>query len=402
LKRIECSTTLAPDEVRAHTLLYVDDDPHNLRAFMRVVGATFSVRTAISGAEALEILATERVSVLLTDQRMPGMSGIELCKIARRRHPKVHRALITGHPDRETAVAAINEGGVEVFLTKPWRRHMVLPVLHGLVERAHLDGQVEELQQGIIEQERLGMLALARGTVLHDLAGTTGGLMMSMYMMREEFSNLARRFGVEAIAPASDELNAMEELVGHIQLLHRKAHPDQMETQRELSEHEVKPLVALVLRLARRACEGIRIEVDVDPGLTFFGDRIDVSRILLNLIRNSAQALQSHVVDEPVIWLQAALDEGNVRIRVRDNGPGVPTELAGRIFELGSSSRIGRGGQGMGLFVCHQLATAGNGSVALEPGATGASFAVRLPVSREEWRRRIPDDDPAPRLEVVA
>ncbi|HNU56296.1 MAG TPA: ATP-binding protein, partial [Flavobacteriales bacterium] len=101
-------------------VLFVDDEENNLKAFRSTFRREMDVLLANSGPEALELLEREHVHVIISDQRMPGMTGSEFLTIARQRHPKSMRMLLTGFSDLEAVIAAVNEGGIHAYCTKPW------------------------------------------------------------------------------------------------------------------------------------------------------------------------------------------------------------------------------------------------------------------------------------------
>lgn len=101
-------------------VLFVDDEEGNLKAFKASFRREMDVLLARSGAEALELLGREQVHVIVSDQRMPGMSGSEFLAIARDRHPHIMRMLLTGYSDLDAVVRAVNEGGIYAYATKPW------------------------------------------------------------------------------------------------------------------------------------------------------------------------------------------------------------------------------------------------------------------------------------------
>ncbi len=101
-------------------ILIVDDDRNILLGYQRVLGRDHQLETCLGGAEALERLSGHGpYAVLVADMQMPGMNGLELLKEVERRHPEVIRIMLTGNPDQQTAVDAVNEGHVFRFLTKP-------------------------------------------------------------------------------------------------------------------------------------------------------------------------------------------------------------------------------------------------------------------------------------------
>lgn len=101
-------------------VLFVDDEENNLKAFRSTFRREMDVLVANSGEEALRLLETETVHVIISDQRMPNMTGSEFLAIARERHPKAMRMLLTGFADVEAVIAAVNSGGIFSYSTKPW------------------------------------------------------------------------------------------------------------------------------------------------------------------------------------------------------------------------------------------------------------------------------------------
>lgn len=103
-----------------HKLLIVDDEAANLRLLERLFSQEYQCLTASSGIEAIRLLEQHDVALLITDQRMPEMTGIELLKQTATRRPHMVRILLTGYTDVEALVEAINSGLVYMYLTKPW------------------------------------------------------------------------------------------------------------------------------------------------------------------------------------------------------------------------------------------------------------------------------------------
>src|SRR5919206_4696703 len=103
-----------------YKMMIVDDEPANLRLLERLFRRDYQVLTAASGAEALKLLEQHDVALLITDQRMPGMTGIELLKRTAEFRPHMVRIVLTGYTDVGALVEAINCGHVYRYVTKPW------------------------------------------------------------------------------------------------------------------------------------------------------------------------------------------------------------------------------------------------------------------------------------------
>src|SRR5919112_1337524 len=101
-------------------ILIVDDEPANLRLLERLFRRDYAVVAAPSGEEALRLLEQHDVALLITDQRMPGMTGIELLKRTAPLRPHMVRIILTGYTDTEALVEAINCGQVYRYVAKPW------------------------------------------------------------------------------------------------------------------------------------------------------------------------------------------------------------------------------------------------------------------------------------------
>ena len=103
-----------------YTVLAVDDEPANLRMLERLFRRDYRVLTATTGQEALEILKREDVSLIITDQRMPGMTGTELLRQSLKANPQTVRIILTGYTDVDSLTEAINTTRVYKFVSKPW------------------------------------------------------------------------------------------------------------------------------------------------------------------------------------------------------------------------------------------------------------------------------------------
>ena len=101
-------------------VLFVDDEEANLKAFKASFRKDMEVFLANSGEQALQLLETTAVHVIISDQRMPGMTGSEFLAIAKERFPRPMRMLLTGYADLEAVVNAVNKGGIYAYATKPW------------------------------------------------------------------------------------------------------------------------------------------------------------------------------------------------------------------------------------------------------------------------------------------
>lgn len=138
-------------------VLVVDDEPQILKALRRLLaGVDCDVRTASHGAEAIKVLDSELVSVLVSDQRMPGLSGVALLNHAMKNHPNTVRIMLTGNGDWETAMEAINLGQVFRFVAKPWDHDQFVRIIEDAIGQHELLNSKKRYEKHINQQnERL-------------------------------------------------------------------------------------------------------------------------------------------------------------------------------------------------------------------------------------------------------
>ena len=111
---------------RLHKILIVDDDPITRRMLEKLMMEEYTAITAAAGQEALDILKREEVSLLITDQQMPGMKGTELIQLSREAKPDLVCMLVTGVNDTSVFIDAITKSGVVRIINKPWNAEKLL------------------------------------------------------------------------------------------------------------------------------------------------------------------------------------------------------------------------------------------------------------------------------------
>jgi response regulator RpfG family c-di-GMP phosphodiesterase len=142
-------------------VLFVDDEENILKALRRLFRREpWEQRFASSGAEALGLLEADgSFDVVVTDQRMPGMTGVELLKEIRKRLPDCVRIVLSGYSDVQSILDAVNEGAIYKFMTKPWDDEVLREVVSDAVRSAGLRRENERLHS-TIEDQNAELLAM--------------------------------------------------------------------------------------------------------------------------------------------------------------------------------------------------------------------------------------------------
>ncbi len=131
--------------MKRQTLLLVDDETANLQKLQRTFVDAYTVHLARSGAEALELLRHHPVDAIITDQKMPNMTGIEFLEASQREYPNLVRIVLTGFTEVDDLIAAINTGKVHKYITKPWEPDDLRLAVHEALEKMELQRENERL-----------------------------------------------------------------------------------------------------------------------------------------------------------------------------------------------------------------------------------------------------------------
>ncbi len=378
--------TLSPTPEQRATVLYVDDDRANLLAFRAMAEPQYEVVTARSGEDALKLLGQLRdVAVLLADQRMPGMSGIDLCERVRAAHPDIVRMLVTAYSDLTAAIAAINRGHVSRYLHKPWNADELMATLRDAVERYRLSVTVQRMQLRISETERMYALGVLTASIGHELRTPLSIVNSNVRFARQATADLltqgqlgdpgraALRELEAALIDAQDGAQQLIEVVEGISLSARSEPIAQQPV-------ELAHVVRSVLRLVRsEAAMHAQLVVAETAALQVIGSATRVGQVLLNLLLNALQAMPTRPHGVNQVKVSLFEERGRAVIEVSDNGSGIEPQDLKRIFDPFFTTK--RQGTGLGLAISKQIIEEMGGqiSVASELGV-GTRFIVSWPV----------------------
>ncbi|MCA9680088.1 MAG: response regulator [Kofleriaceae bacterium] len=367
-------------------VLYVDDDRSNLIVFEATFQQELDVLTCGSGAEAERLLeAHADVAVLLTDERMPGMTGTELAARVARDRPHVIRMLVTAYADLGTAVDAINRGQVHQYIRKPWDAAEMRAHLRDAIDLFENRRRVRELERRMVEVERVHALGVIAASIVHELRNPMGVIAGYLDLARTLTERLAALVGADgapvvadlddALGGAWDSTMRLGEIVRGVELSTRRRDAD--------ARADLGDVLALTLKLvANDLIHRGRAEVDVPSGLHVPVSPTRLGQVLLNLVVNGVHAMpRTRPVAANLLAITAGRRGSRVRCEIADNGDGVPDALKDRIFDPFFTTKAD-GGTGLGLAISRQIVgeVGGTLTVADTPGG-GATFVLELPAA---------------------
>lgn len=129
------------------TILYVDDEENNLMSFKATFRIKYNVLVALSGDEAMKIMESKPVDIIITDQRMPNMTGVEFLEKVIERFPDPMRLLLTGYADMNAVIDAVNKGKIFHYLTKPWNEEEIDITIKRALEVYHEKKEIKVMNE---------------------------------------------------------------------------------------------------------------------------------------------------------------------------------------------------------------------------------------------------------------
>ncbi|AKU93292.1 sensor histidine kinase [Vulgatibacter incomptus] len=366
-------------------ILYVDDDQANLVIFESALEGVLPILTANSGPAALEILRSREISVLLTDQRMPGMSGVDLAEIAKVEFPETIRMMITAYSDLNAAIEAINRGQIHLYLRKPWDTRELRLSLQLARERYLVGRKVVEMETRLAATERLYSLGVISAGIAHEIRNPLGAMDANLHFVRQAVGDVQSKLeGIdarltkkltdvdEALADCTRSIEAIIEIMRSMEL-GANASDEGLVDLEEVVGLAVRSLRGRVQRVAR-------LELDLARLQPIRGSRTKLGQVVLNLVINAVEAMDPALrATNQVKILQYARDDA-YRLVVEDNGPGMPKDVLARVFDPFFTTKPS-GGTGLGLAISRQIVEELGGSIdATSEVGVGTRFVVSLPI----------------------
>ena len=377
------------------SILLVDDDRGNLVVLEAFLLDDYKIRIADSGPQAISILDQEEFDIIISDQRMPGMTGVEMLTMARKKYPDTIRIILSAYSDSAAMLEAINEGNVYRFLIKPWdptelsvvirqaldHRDTILANKRLLEELSAKNRDLEESlvrlsesQDKLLHSAKLATIGRLTSALIHEFQNQLNGVPLIELTIKEIENTIGvdelllkeLNSGLDSLKTAFTMAKDMHSFVRNEQWTLKKTHFD------------VSQLVEEAIRFAKvnknlKHCE---IEFNRADIPDCYLDRDKIKQVLINLLTNAADATadRGHInifMDPAAPWLA---------ISISDDGPGVPEELREKIWKPFFTTKDEEG-LGLGLDITRNLVEVHGGSIRLEPTeGQGATFTVTLPI----------------------
>jgi signal transduction histidine kinase len=390
--------TPAQREKSLPTLLVVDDEPEVLQSVSHLLRMKYRVLTRPNGSEALEVLRTgEDVQVIMSDQRMPGMTGVELLRKANEVRPETTRLLFTAHADIHTVIDAINQGHIFRYVAKPWNPDELEAIVHQavehhnlIVEKNRLVGELQSINAKLTEANRLkGAFIEVASHELNTPVTVVLGMTELWKMSQSAAASPAERQWVDRIGSAANRLARTVERM--LKLVRAGDFSQALEQETIDIGTLVHRMVDEVAPYLERRKQSVVVDLEPELGL-MEADPFKMADVLINLLANAIK----FTPDGGTIRVQVGSELAGdwISIRVTDQGMGVPSAEQQYLFEpfftgfdtMRHSSgdyQYGKRGIGLGLWLVKTFIELHGGKVEASSAAGhGSTFSCLIPRSQ--------------------
>ena len=386
---------------KRHTILVVDDEPDVVKSVKDLLRLDYRVLGTTRADEAIEILAREEVHIVMSDQRMPEMTGVELLHKVRGQHPDAVRLLFTGYADIRAVIDAINKGNVYRYISKPWDPDELASVIREACERYDLIVERKDLLAELSEKNKT--LEKANADLKRSSDLKQAFIQVASHELRTPLTILMGLTHLVTRSPALPE--ALTDLVRRISNSGQRLNYLVEQILKMLSAGQfARPLVreeADFAQLLNQAMDDVRpfaelrhqrLEATI-PGdlgtmsIDVMKVRDSLNHLLLNAIKFTPDGGEITMAARPIAG-------DGVEIRVSDTGVGIDEQTLVQVFQpfftgfdvahhSSGHFEYGKKGLGLGLSVVKAFVEMHGGTVNVESEVgRGTTFTIALP--REE------------------
>lgn len=376
-----------------YAILAVDDDALALNLVERVFADDPDIRTTLttSPREALELARAGQFDLILADQRMGDMTGLELLAQFRALQPDTIRILLTAYPDLHVALQSINEGLVYRFVLKPWNVDDMRITVRRAIEARRVAQENERLSlqlrqqfDELVDSERMAVVGRLAAGLGHELANAVTPLVAHLKLLDMRFELLTAHAGTAGDPLAAQVRHSIEamrsagkQVMAIVSGLKGYAHksPDPAPWDPNEGVRTAVQLLAHRIRQSR-----VKLDTDLGPVPAILCRGNEIVQVLLNLIGNAVDEVAEARRGTVRVTTRLA-GKDRVRVEVKDTGRGLAERVQQNLFQPFISTKPAGIGTGLGLSICKTIIEAHAGTIAMETAAgEGTTFTVTLPI----------------------
>lgn len=358
-------------------VLYIDDEVQNLNLFKACFRHDFHIFLAKSAVEGIAHLEQQDIHVIVSDQKMPGITGVQFFESILPKFPDPVRILLTAYTDEQALVDAINKGQIFRYLRKPWEEEDLRMTIRSAFQSFSTSRRMLEQNAELLKRnDELNRFVYSAS---HDLKAPLGSI--------QGILDLAKMEGEED--NAAQYLSLIERSVKQLEVFIHNIIQYYKNTQlkEQLDRIDFQKMVAEILESYKyyQFTPLIDFRTEIVQEDQFVGDTFRIHTILNNLLSN---AIKYQRKDEPAKYVRISVKTSpeEVYIRVEDNGIGIPAEHLNQIYNMFFRATSENSGSGMGLYILNEALSKISGKIAVDSRMeAGTVFEVTVPNQIGQW-----------------
>jgi two-component system sensor histidine kinase/response regulator len=355
------------------TVLYLDDEINNLNSFKATFRFDYKILLAKTVEEATAHIEdpNNHIQVILSDQRMPEMTGVEFFEKIRKMHPECVRLLITGFSDIESVIEAINRGHIFRYIKKPW---VELDIQSAIEEAYKFYLATSMLAVKNIElQKAYSELTKFAYSVAHDFKGPVMSIQGALAIVQSEVQDTKMK---ELLEMTISSANKLSHFVDNMFDYYKSNQGELSITDinfEDVAQH-YRELFGVEASL-----KNVAFTITVSQSQVFRSDLAKLSLVLNNLINNAFKFLKKDT-EQSVVNVTIEANKELATIEVSDNGIGIEPKYVNSIFEMFYRATTHAPGSGFGLFNVKDAISKLDGNIVVKSIPNeGTSFIITLP-----------------------
>ncbi|MFQ5454669.1 MAG: ATP-binding protein [Nitrospirota bacterium] len=382
---------------KSYPILFVDDERLALETFNIQFKNEFDIHTANNVKEAISILDRVDIAVVITDQRMPDMGGIELLKMIKIKSPEVVRMLITAYTDMDVVIDAINKGNVYRYITKPYNEDEVrISITQGIEryfltrERDRLYAEKIETLKKISRANRLTSVGTLAAGMAHEINNPLAAISTFLQLVPQKYEEEKRDDGFwdNYYHVVLEELERIRNIIVRLLQYSKFIPKEELELEEKDINTILENMIIFIENEARRREIIIKRDYKKDI-LKIMVNTESIKQVFLNLLLNAIQAMPNG--GEIIARTRNKIGSDNsklIEVSIIDTGIGISEENLKKLFAPFFTTK-NQEGSGLGLIACYQIVDSHRGTIDVQSElGKGASFTVTLPLNPTTHDRR--------------
>lgn len=378
-----------------YSILYVDDEKNNLLIFKDTFRRNYNIFTATSAKEGAEILKNQEIDIILSDQRMPDISGVDFFKQTLKDYPNINRILITGYTDFKAIKSAINDAKIYQYVQKPWREDDLNATIQEALKIYELEKENAELLENLkianekLQEEKLKaeesnrLKSVFLSNLSHEIRTPLNGILgFSEFLKADNLDTTNKKKFIDIIIRSGRRLLKTIEDIVEIS----RFETNQIKVRN--AEFDIHKFFQDIYSIWNEDAKEKNIKLFLENKIsltnkTLVADETKLQKIIGNIVENAIR-----YTEEGSVTIKCSIIKNNLFVEIKDTGIGISPKMHDEIFvrfrqEDEKNSRE-YDGLGLGLSIVKENVEILGGKINVESAkGVGSTFSFEIPIKTD-------------------